>query len=245
MPEQSVAGVGAALSELAGLLLSTESVEELLQGVVELATRTVDPVRTAGLTIRRDGQVFSVVITDELAGQLDERQYESGSGPCLDALDAGEVVEATDLTQEPRWGDYPTIAVGHGIRSVLSTPLMVEGKSVGVLNLYGARANAFTDLDRQLAALLAGQAAIAITMALRHHDQVSLSENLRVALASRATIDHAIGIVIAQRRCTVDEAFTTLRAISQQRNVKLRVVATELVDAMQQPDSGSHGRTSG
>ena len=34
-------GVGAALSELAGLLLSTESFEELLQGVAELSVRAI------------------------------------------------------------------------------------------------------------------------------------------------------------------------------------------------------------
>jgi GAF domain-containing protein len=235
MSEPSVFRAGSAISELTGLLLSTETVDELLHAVVELSTRAVEPVTTAGLTIRRDDRIFSVATADELAAQLDERQYERDTGPCLDALAAGDVVEAPDLTIEDRWDDYPTLAIGHGIRSVLSTPLVVDDKPVGVLNLYASHPHAFSDIDRQLAELLAGQAAIVITMAQRHQDQVILSENLRIALASRATIDQAIGIVIAQRRCGVEEAFATLRSISQRRNLKLRVVATELVDAMQHP----------
>jgi GAF domain-containing protein len=233
MSDPNAFDVGSALSELAGLLLYSDTVEELLQSVVELSTRTVESTRTAGLTIRRDDRVFSVATADDLAAQLDERQYERDAGPCLNALETGEVVESDDLAVDERWDGYPAIAVAHGIRSILSTPLIVAGKPVGVLNLYASHPQAFDETDRRLAGLLAGQAAIAVTVAMRHHDQVTLSENLRNALASRATIDQAIGIVIARRRCSADEAFATLRALSQSRNVKLRIVADELVRTMQ------------
>jgi GAF domain-containing protein len=250
MPELSALGVGTALGELAGLLLSTDTVEDLLQGVVTLSTRSIEPVVTAGLTVRRDARVFSAATADELAGRLDERQYERRTGPCLDALAAGEVVEAEDLAADQRWDGYPAAAIDLGIHSILSTPLMVDGEPAGVLNLYASRPRAFSEADRRFAGLLAGQAAIAIAMALRHHDQVTLSDNLRIALASRATIDQAIGIVIAQRRCSAEDAFATLRTASQRRNVKLRVVAGELVEATQRPpddrpdaDSGAVARS--
>ena len=109
----------------------------------------------------------------------------------------------------------------------------MEGKPVGVLNLYARATQAFSKVDRQLADLLAGQAAIAVTAALRHYDEVTLSDHLRIALSSRSVIDQAIGIVMAQRRCDPDTAFGTLRTISQRRNIKLRTVAAELVDATQ------------
>jgi GAF domain-containing protein len=113
--------------------------------------------------------------------------------------------------------------------------LIVDGKPVGVLNLYARTPRVFRALDRQLAELLAGQAAIAITAALRHYDEVTLSDHLRIALSSRSVIDQAIGIVMAQRRCEPDEAFATLRTISQRRNIKLRDIAAELVEATRRP----------
>jgi AmiR/NasT family two-component response regulator len=94
-------------------------------------------------------------------------------------------------------------------------------------------------VDRQLAALLAGQAAIAVTAALRHYDEITLSDHLRIALSSRSVIDQAIGIVMAQRRCGPEEAFATLRMISQRRNIKLRTIAAELVEAICRP-TGEH-----
>lgn len=231
-------GANAALAELAGLLLSTDSFEGLLQGVAELSVRTVDPTTTCGITLSQGGRVMTVASADALAALLDEQQYERDEGPCLQALSTGEVVLTDDLAVEDRWADYPAVAVGHGIRSVLSTPLLVDGRPVGVLNLYADAPHVFGADEARLAHLLAGQAALATTAALRHYDEVSLSENLRSALSSRSVIDQALGIVMAERRCAPAEAFAMLRTISQRRNAKLRVVATEMVEAVGRPAPG-------
>jgi GAF domain-containing protein len=135
--------------------------------VAELSVRVIEPVATCGITLAQDERVFTVASADALACELDEKQYEHETGPCLQSLSSGEVVEAADLAVEDRWDAYPSIAMGYGILAVLSTPLMVEGKPVGVLNLYAGVPQAFSEVDRQLARLLAGQAAIAITAALR------------------------------------------------------------------------------
>jgi AmiR/NasT family two-component response regulator len=57
----------------------------------------------------------------------------------------------------------------------------------------------------------------------------SLSEHLRTALASRATIDQAKGIVMARQHCTPEEAFDLLVQISSRTNEKLREVARRVV----------------
>jgi GAF domain-containing protein len=243
MPEPIAPLLSAALSELAGLLLSTASFTELVQEVAELTVRTVTPALTCGVTLAQQDRVFTVAAADELASQLDEQQYDIGDGPCLQALGSGEIVDAADLRAESRWGDYPSIAMAHGILAIYSVPLIVDGKPVGVLNVYARTPKAFGAVDRQLLQLLAGQAAIAVTAALRHYDEVTLSDHLRVALSSRSVIDQAIGIVMAQQRGTPEQAFAALRTISQRRNIKLRVVAAELVEtvgrAEAQPDQDS------
>lgn len=226
---------GSAMSELAGLLMSTESFEELLQGLAELSVRTVDGAVTCGITLAQDGRVLTVASVDALAMLLDEKQYEHDEGPCLQALYTGLVVDAPDLSVEHRWHGYPQVALDHGVAAVLSTPLLVHDKPVGVLNLYAATAHAFSDEGRRMAAVLAEQAAIAVTAALRHYDEVTLSDHLRAALASRSVIDQAIGIIIGQQRCTPDEAFAMLRTVSQHRNIKLRTVAADLVASTSRP----------
>lgn len=53
--------------------------------------------------------------------------------------------------------------------------------------------------------------------------------DLQAAMASRTTIDLAVGMVMGQNRCPREEAFESLKAVSRQRNMKLRQAAADLV----------------
>ena len=52
---------------------------------------------------------------------------------------------------------------------------------------------------------------------------------MQAAMHSRAVIEQAKGMIMAQRRCTADEAFAVLSKTSQDTNRKLRDVAAALV----------------
>jgi len=64
---------------------------------------------------------------------------------------------------------------------------------------------------------------------------------LREALASRATIDQAKGLVMAERRCTPDEAFKYLVRLSNDTNVRVADVAAALVYRAQGGDRSTGG----
>ena len=230
-----------AAAELAALLLSTESFDELLRGVAELSARLVDGAATASITLAERGRVITVAAADGRATQLDEHQYVQGTGPCLEALHTASVVHVPDLGREHRWGGFSTVALSHGVTGALAVPLMARGGAVGVLNLYADAGAHFGERDQQLAETLAAHAAVALTAALRTYDQASLTDNLRIALSSRSVIDQAIGIVMGRERCSADQAFDVLRRVSQQRNTKLRHVATELITAVSRA-AGEGGR---
>lgn len=78
----------------------------------------------------------------------------------------------------------------------------------------------------------AATAAGALTLAVRQAEQAGLPVQLRSALASRAAIDQAPGIIMARERCTSEEAFGILRAASQHLNLKLRQEAADIVSAV-------------
>jgi GAF domain-containing protein len=80
--------------------------------------------------------VITVASADALARLLDEQQYEVDDGPCLEAIRTARVVVSDDLSREPRWNGYPTMAVAHGVRAVYSSPLLVADRAIGALNPY-------------------------------------------------------------------------------------------------------------
>ncbi|CAM5673618.1 hypothetical protein SALBM135S_06047 [Streptomyces alboniger] len=55
-------------------------------------------------------------------------------------------------------------------------------------------------------------------------------QHLKHAVTSHATVDQAIGVVLALGRISPDEAWDVLREVSMQTNVKLRTVAEHIVD---------------
>jgi len=68
-----------------------------------------------------------------------------------------------------------------------------------------------------------------VTIALRMASYAALTDQLRSSLASRTVIDQALGVIMAQQRCTQAQAFAILRAASQNTNVKLRDIAGAIV----------------
>ncbi|HYZ08667.1 MAG TPA: GAF and ANTAR domain-containing protein [Pseudonocardiaceae bacterium] len=219
-----------AAAELQELLLATDNVEDFLRDLAVLAARSVTQGLSCGITLKRDGRPYTVANSDDRAARCDEMQYGQGHGPCLDAIRTGEIILVEDLVEEERWGDYRTSVLAHGVRSSLSLPL--SDGIPGALNFYASRPRAFGETEREYAQRFASEASRALALATRMARQSELTTQLEAALASRATIDQAIGIIMAQNRCDADQGFDLLRAASQNRNVKLRTVAAEIVTAV-------------
>jgi GAF domain-containing protein len=220
------------LQRLLAVLADSPGVDTFLDEVATLAAEIVTPAAACGITIYQHGQPVTVATSDPLAAQVDEIQYGADEGPCLDTLRFGKTVEVTNLAADPRWPRYRPHAIAHGIASSLSLPLSVNGDVVAALNLYGGRRDAFTDGERHHAETFAAQAAAALALLLRQARQSELHQQLQQAMASRSTIDQAIGILMAQQRCDAATAFDLLRRASQNRNRKLRDVAAEIITAV-------------
>ena len=217
-----------AFAALQSLPLASPDLEAFLSGVARLAADVV-PSASCGITVHRDGRPATVASSDERAEQLDEIQYGAGEGPCLQAMDTGTVVDVPDLVADHRWTHYRPHALEHGVRCSVSFPLTVDNMTVGALNLYGRTPHAFDAGARHRAETFALQAAVAITLVIRTLGLIEDGVDLERALSSRTIIDQAIGILMAQRRCTADQAFAVLRAQSQNSNRKLRAVAIDLI----------------
>jgi GAF domain-containing protein len=154
----------------------------------------------------------------QLATDVDERQYAAGYGPCLDAVRLGEIVSVPDLAHETRWPDYVPRALEAGVAASVSVPLPIEDRHIGAMNIYTRQTEIFDDAAIETARTIAGFAAVALVNADRYQKSTTLANQLEEALQSRAVIDQAKGILIAQHHCTADEAFDMLVRLSQHGN---------------------------
>jgi GAF domain-containing protein len=229
--DQQPLDLATAYAELQGLILDCPDVTDFLHQLAVLAASLV-PATHCGITLRREGRTATVVSSDEIAMRMDEIQYAGGRGPCLEALARGVRVDVPDMERETRWGGYAERALAHGILSAVAVPLTIDGDTVGALNLFSDAAHMFTDHDIARAEAFTGQAATALTILLRHARHTALDDELREALATRAVIDQALGILMVTRRITSHDAFEVLRHASQTTNRKVSVIAAELIETM-------------
>ena len=185
--------LAAAMSELANLMTTTSTVDELLEEVSRLAGGVVTPRASCGITLRQDGMPLTVVSSDARAAHGDEVQYGQDQGPCLETLRTGRVTLVRDLARDDRWPSYRAHALAYGIRSSLSLPLTVNGDVRGALNLYSGYEAAFGDEQHRLAELFAIQASTVLTIAVRQAQQAKLTDQLREALATeRSSTRHSV-----------------------------------------------------
>lgn len=229
------------LSELQALLLGTETLQGFLDRLAQLTTQALPEGSSCGVTVRQDGRPVTLTASDDWTMRVDQMQYDLGEGPCVDALSTGKVNYIPDTTTEVRWADFCQAAHDQGVRSCLALPLNSPNGLMGCYNLYSIRCDGFGEESRGQLEVFAGNAAGAVAVAMRLADQAQLSENLHQALTSRAVIDRAIGIMMAQQRCDAGAAFDILRRASQNRNVKLRELAAEIVTAVsgKSPEPGA------
>jgi len=114
------------------------------------------------------------------------------------------------------------------VLSSLSVPLPFQGATIGALNNYSRSTGSFTEGDVAIGEEVAGFVAIAVGNAAATARATDDVANMRKAMASRAVIEQAKGILMERYRITAEQAFTLLTHASQRSNVKLREVAEEL-----------------
>ncbi|WP_045745393.1 GAF and ANTAR domain-containing protein [Actinoplanes rectilineatus] len=224
-----VPGPSDALSALGHIRFSETSRDDFVGRVAALAVQLVPGAGEVSITLLGERGPFTAAATGDVASRLDERQYHARTGPCLDAAADRSTVSVPDTATDTRWGHWSSHAAAAGMGSVLSVGLTTAGTRGGSLNIYARPAAAFSAGATETAQAYAGYASVALDNARVFFDAVALAAQLREAMGSRAVIEQAKGVIIAQRRCTPDEAFAHLTKVSQDSNRKLRDVAATIV----------------
>ncbi|GAA2213853.1 hypothetical protein GCM10009850_093160 [Nonomuraea monospora] len=221
------------LQELTAVLLATSGIDTALSELATAASRITPGAPMAGVTLRLGGRVRTVASSEATALLVDEIQYDNGpaGGPCLEAIDSGRVVQVDDLATESRWGEYSAYLLAHGLRSVYSHPLRAGEQVIGALNMYAPATadSAFGPDARQAIARVAEHTGLLLHAVLQAARHAEITAQLRDALAQRATIEQAVGVLMGQRRCSAEEAFAIMRRAGQTTDRSLGEVAADVI----------------
>jgi hypothetical protein len=177
----------------------------------------------AGLSLARSGSIEPVLGTDATAQALEERQFVTGVGPCVDAATLGVAVLVDDLERPgghaDRWPGFLPEALALGIRAIFSLPLRVGPTTLGAVNLYRGTAGPLQ--GHQLARALA----VADAVTLGYLDGVASDPLVEPEPLLSLHVHRAAGMVMVQQSSTIEEALVTLRATAFAEGVPVEELA--------------------
>jgi len=192
------------------------------------AAANIPGVDFTSITVRGAGfELKTLAATDPEAHEFDALQYELQEGPCYAAVTEGRFVLANDLAVSTTFPRYGPLAAQRGIHAQAGIQLVDDGEQAG-LNLYARRPDAFDSSTIQFADLYATHAAVLLGYARQ-------VETLGHAVHSRQDIGMAIGILMERYGIDSDRAFGFLTRISNNRNVKVRELAQQVIDGTFDP----------
>lgn len=230
--------------ELQDLVLESAQIDEFLDGMVKIAARELGEITGktmySAVTLLRPKRAATVASSSPEARNMDEVQYAFDDGPCLRAAREYTTVVVQDFQEEERFGEYTGAVAGHGIRSALGVPILLEGDANAGLDLYCREPLAFNAESIDAAEQFARRASRSLQIAVRVATLMEHNEHMSVAMENRTTIDLAVGIIMGQNRCSQDEAVNILKAASNARNVKLHAVAAAVVESVNNASATTH-----
>jgi len=211
-------------------LRESTAIDSYLQAAADIAADVIEVVGSYSFCTSLYGNPITVGSSDRAAWDADQVEFHTEDGPCVEALRTGTVLKAIDLAEERRWPAWVAVASLLGFSSAAGIPAEVSPGQRIALNLYATASKAFDDETLQRATLFAEEVARTIPAAVRLFEADERASQLEQALASRSTIDQALGVLMTQNHCTRDTAFGILRRASQYRNVKVRDVAATIIE---------------
>jgi transcriptional regulator with GAF, ATPase, and Fis domain len=210
------------LSELARSLQAQPDLQRTVDAIVTAVTKTVPGAEHAGLSVREGANLRTVAATSDLVQRLNGIEHDLGEGPCLQAELEHRVYRIDDMARETRWPRFAAAAADAGIQSMLGYRLFITGRTLGALDLYSSKPNAF-DTDAELIGeLFAAHAAVAMIGSTQQAEW-------KTALGTRDVIGMAKGILMQREHLTDDRAFDLLARTSQNANIKVQDIAAWLV----------------
>jgi hypothetical protein len=214
-----------ALTRLAMLTQQSLGRTEILHEAATLCADGLGRGAEVSVSVGSPLEPDETVSTSLEAQTWDGAQLRAGQGPSETAFRQGVTTSTPDVRSDERWPRLAT-ATAEGTWAVLAAPLRSGEMVVGALTAYVPTVTATLVDQLELFAVTLG--GVLHELALQD-DLRRLESDMQRALTSRAVIDQAKGIIMADRRIDAEQAWRHLVTLSSTHHVKVRDVAEEIV----------------
>jgi GAF domain-containing protein len=183
------------------------------------------------VTFFRPGQARTAAAGSAAARAADEEQCSFADGPVLESLRTGDFVHLADTARDRRWPGYASAAADHGVRSLLSMPIVSSAGWHAALSLYAAAPHAFSSQDIVMVRRYARQVARSLRLVVQVAARAEIGAQVAIAQSSAVLMDLAIGILMSDYGLGHEAAVQYLRTVARHTSQGLRQTALNIVAA--------------
>ena len=215
------------LYQISRALVGKQDLDAILQQVVTMTAELVGSKICSLMLLNGKKNALVIKATQSLStAYRDKPPIKVGQSVSGKVLEKKHAIQVADVTKDPRYG-YPEIAKQEGLKSLLSVPLLLSDRVIGVLNCYTEKEKAFNKEEIQLVQTIANQAAIVI----EHVRVVSEEAEARLALETKKAIDGAKRVLMKIRKMSEEEAHRFIQKSSMDRNKPQKEIAEAILIA--------------
>lgn len=129
-----------------------------------------------------------------------------------------------DVQKESRY-QLRDLAVKEDLTSLLSVPMIVKDKAIGVINIYTKKPHHFTQEEIKVLQMVANQAAVAVENTKLVEESVKAKE----ALETRKVIERAKGIIMKMRGLDEESAYRLIHKKSMDSCKSMKDIAESII----------------
>ncbi len=229
MPETSTKGSLIkkleALSKISKAISSDLYLEDILSLVVVVTAEVMkSKICSLWLLDERDN-TLKIRATQAMSEEyLKERILALGEGVVGHVARENKPMMIYNVLKEARYKEKD-LARREGLVSMLSVPMCVKNKVIGVINCYTTFSHKFTKSEVEVFTAVANQAAIAIENA----GLIMKAKMIEDELLSRKVVERAKGILMKEQHLTEEEAFRRLQKKSMDLRKSMREIAEAII----------------
>jgi signal transduction protein with GAF and PtsI domain len=218
-----------ALSKISKAISSELYLEDILSLIVVVTAEVMkSKICSLWLVDERD-KALKIRATQSISEEyLKERSLKLGEGVVGYVAEENKPMMIYNVLKEPRYKEKD-LARREGLVSMLSVPMTVKDKVIGVINCYTSIPHKFTKSEVEVFITVANQAAIAIENA----GLIMKAKIIEDELMSRKLVERAKGILMKEQHLSEDEAFRKIQKKSMDLRKSMREIAEAIILANQ------------
>jgi glutamate dehydrogenase (NAD(P)+) len=214
-----------ALSRISEAITSDLYLEDILRLIVTVTAQVMNSKICSLWLIDEKDKEFKLRATQTISKEyLKERSLKLGEGVVGFVARQRKPAAILDVLKEPRYKEKE-LAKKEGLCSMLSVPMEVKGKVLGVINCYTSSPHKFSKTEIDVLITVANQAAIAI----ENTELMVKTKVIQEELESRKLVEKAKGVLMKDRKISEEDAFRIIQRQSMNSRKSMREVAEAII----------------